>query len=192
MADSTWKKDTKTTSKYKALIQDTPIRPGSCKMQLRTLQVIFKINVETMLLIKQQKAGGPRYVITKIGVGTVSSRYPWWFVLFCSFKRPAWFHSSEKEGWVCRLCSHRLFLIFHLFNMFKRNRKEGMTSPFIGMWLAVLVLTPVGIFLTYKAMHDSQLFNKEYYFPLLLKEQAVFSALLKKIHPLKKQNYGNK
>jgi len=25
------------------------------------------------------------------------------------------------------------------------------------------VLTPVGIFLTYKAMHDSQLFNKEFY-----------------------------
>ena len=38
-----------------------------------------------------------------------------------------------------------------------------MMPPFIGMWLAVIVLTPVGAFLTYKAMHDSQLFNKELY-----------------------------
>jgi lipopolysaccharide export system permease protein len=56
------------------------------------------------------------------------------------------------------------FLMFHLLNMFgEKFVKEGMMSPFVGMWLAVLVLTPVGIFLTYKAMHDSQLFNKEFY-----------------------------
>lgn len=57
------------------------------------------------------------------------------------------------------------FLIFHLLNMFgEKFVKEGMMSPFLGMWLAVLVLTPVGVFLTYKAMHDSQLFSKEFYY----------------------------
>ena len=57
------------------------------------------------------------------------------------------------------------FLIFHLLGMFgEKFVKENLTTPFIGMWLAVLVLIPVGIFLTYKAMHDSQLFNKEYYY----------------------------
>ncbi len=56
------------------------------------------------------------------------------------------------------------FLIFHLLNMFgEKFVKEEITSPFVGMWLAVFVLIPVGIFLTYKAMHDSQLFNKEFY-----------------------------
>jgi lipopolysaccharide export system permease protein len=56
------------------------------------------------------------------------------------------------------------FLIFHLLGMFgEKFVKENLTTPFMGMWLAVLVLTPIGIFLTYKAMHDSQLFNKEYY-----------------------------
>ena len=56
------------------------------------------------------------------------------------------------------------FLLFHLLNMFgEKFVKESIMPPYIGMWLAVLVLTPVGIFLTYKAMHDSQLFNKEYY-----------------------------
>ena len=57
------------------------------------------------------------------------------------------------------------FLIFHLLGMFgEKFVRENLTTPFIGMWLAVMVLTPVGIFLTYKAMHDSQLFNKEYYY----------------------------
>ncbi len=56
------------------------------------------------------------------------------------------------------------FLVFHLLNMFgEKFVKEGITTPFVGMWLAVMVLIPIGIFLTYKAMHDSQLFSKEFY-----------------------------
>jgi len=57
------------------------------------------------------------------------------------------------------------FLIFHLLNMFgEKFVKENLLSPEIGMWLSIIVLTPVGIFLTYKAMHDSQLFSKEFYY----------------------------
>ena len=44
--------------------------------------------------------------------------------------------------------------------------KEGLLAPETGMWLSIIVLTPVGVFLTYKAMHDSQLFNKEFYYRL--------------------------
>jgi lipopolysaccharide export system permease protein len=56
------------------------------------------------------------------------------------------------------------FLIFHLLSMFgEKFVKEEITSPFTGMWMAIFVLIPVGIFLTYKALHDSQLFNKEFY-----------------------------
>ena len=68
------------------------------------------------------------------------------------------------------------FLMFHLLNMFgEKFVKEGMMPPFIGMWLAVIVLTPVGIFLTYKAMHDSQLFNKELYNRAFKKIKNIFS-----------------
>ena len=42
-------------------------------------------------------------------------------------------------------------------------------QPFSGMWMALLYLLPVGIFLTYKAMDDSQLFNKEFYYRMLKK-----------------------
>lgn len=56
------------------------------------------------------------------------------------------------------------FLIFHLLGMFgEKFVRENILSPFMGMWLAVMTLIPVGIFFTYKAMHDSQLFNKEFY-----------------------------
>jgi lipopolysaccharide export system permease protein len=74
------------------------------------------------------------------------------------------------------------FLIFHLLYMFgEKFVKEGVTSPFIGMWLPVLVLSPIGIFFTYKAMQDSQLFNKEYYHRLFKKIKLAIKALRKLI-----------
>ena len=68
------------------------------------------------------------------------------------------------------------FLLFHLLNMFgEKFVKEDIMPPFFGMWLAVIVLTPVGAFLTYKAMHDSQLFNKELYYKAFKKIKNLFS-----------------
>jgi lipopolysaccharide export system permease protein len=60
------------------------------------------------------------------------------------------------------------FVIFFMLNNFgKKFVKEDVLTPFSGMWLSTYVLMPIGIFLTYKALHDSQLFNKEFYFRLL-------------------------
>ena len=57
------------------------------------------------------------------------------------------------------------FLIFHLLNMFGIKFAENdVTTPLLGMWLSTLILIPIGFFFTYKAMHDSQLFNQEFYF----------------------------
>lgn len=67
------------------------------------------------------------------------------------------------------------FLIFHLLSMFgEKFVKQGILSPAMGMWLAIIVLAPVGAFLTYKAMHDSQLFNKDFYTRQLKKIKAIF------------------
>ncbi len=56
------------------------------------------------------------------------------------------------------------FVLFHLLNTFgEKFAKQEVTGPGLGMWLSTLVLIPIGIFLTSKAMHDSQLFNKEFY-----------------------------
>lgn len=57
------------------------------------------------------------------------------------------------------------FVIFFLLNNFGvKLVKEGVLLPTAGMWMATFILTPVGLFLTYKAMKDSQLFNQESYF----------------------------
>jgi lipopolysaccharide export system permease protein len=57
------------------------------------------------------------------------------------------------------------FVIFHLLNTFgEKLAKEGVMSPFGGMWMASMVLLPLGIFLTYKALNDSELLNKEFYY----------------------------
>jgi lipopolysaccharide export system permease protein len=57
------------------------------------------------------------------------------------------------------------FLIFHLLNMFgEKFVRQGILPPMVGMWLSTFALIPIGIFLTYKAMHDSQLFNREFYY----------------------------
>ena len=62
------------------------------------------------------------------------------------------------------------FVVFFLLNNFGRKFvKEDVMQPFQGMWMATFVLLPVGIFLTYKAMDDSQLFNKEFYYRMLKK-----------------------
>ncbi len=66
------------------------------------------------------------------------------------------------------------FLIFHLLNMFgEKFVKESIAAPHIGMWLSVFVLVPVGAFLTYKAMHDSQLFSKEFYYRIFNRIRAL-------------------
>ena len=77
------------------------------------------------------------------------------------------------------------FMIFYLLNIFgEKFTKDHILHPIIGMWLPVIVLSPVGFFLTYKAMHDSQLFNKEYYFRALKNIRSgtknLMSPLLKK------------
>lgn len=57
------------------------------------------------------------------------------------------------------------FMVFYfLSNTGQKFAKEGTMSPFTGMWLSTFILIPIGIFLTYKALKDSQLFNKEFYF----------------------------
>lgn len=56
------------------------------------------------------------------------------------------------------------FMVFYFVSTRgEKLAKEGEMTPFHGMWLATYVLVPIGIFLTYKAMRDSNLFSKEFY-----------------------------
>lgn len=73
-----------------------------------------------------------------------------------------------------------LFIFFYfLNNTGEKFVKEGVMSAFNGMWLATMILTPVGFFLIYKAIRDSQLFNKEFYFRLWKQIRPLIGVLIR-------------
>lgn len=78
------------------------------------------------------------------------------------------------------------FVIFFLLNNFgKKFVGQAVMSPLAGMWMPTYVLTPIGLFLVYKALNDSQLFNKEFYFRLTRKIRPLLTrwTKAKKISP---------
>jgi lipopolysaccharide export system permease protein len=67
------------------------------------------------------------------------------------------------------------FLVYYIISTIgEKAVKAGDASPFIGMWISILVLTPIGIFLSYKAANDSAIFDAELY-------KRVFNGLFVKI-----------
>jgi len=62
------------------------------------------------------------------------------------------------------------FLIYHIISQVgEKFARAGTLNPIIGMWIAIMVLTPLGIFLTYKAASDSAIFDVDYYKQRFLK-----------------------
>lgn len=57
------------------------------------------------------------------------------------------------------------FSLFYVFNTIgEKMASQRVVHPALGMWLSSMILLPIGIFLTVKAMKDSNLFNKESWF----------------------------
>jgi lipopolysaccharide export system permease protein len=69
------------------------------------------------------------------------------------------------------------FLFFHVTSITgEKFAKEGVIFPKEGMWIAPLVLLPIGIILTYKATRDSSLLDMDAYlnfFRKLKRKKAV-------------------
>jgi len=56
------------------------------------------------------------------------------------------------------------FLFYYILTMIGENMVEsGVVSPWKGLWLSSFFLTPLGVFLTYKAANDSALFDWDVY-----------------------------
>ncbi len=71
------------------------------------------------------------------------------------------------------------FLIYYIISTIgEKYVKAGDASPLVGMWIAIFILTPIGMFLSYKAANDSVLFDAESYkrfFKQLFKKKEVIS-----------------
>jgi lipopolysaccharide export system permease protein len=56
------------------------------------------------------------------------------------------------------------FLIYHIISTIgEKSAKAGTIDPIFGMWVALIVLAPLGVFLTYKAAVDSVIFDTDSY-----------------------------
>jgi lipopolysaccharide export system permease protein len=56
------------------------------------------------------------------------------------------------------------FLIYYIISTIgEKSVKAGSIPTFFGMWIAIIVLTPIGLFLSYKAATDSVIFDMELY-----------------------------
>ena len=61
------------------------------------------------------------------------------------------------------------FLVYHIIStVAEKSVKEGALHHVFGMWMAVIILTPLGAFLTYKATVDSAIFDIDYYKQLIV------------------------
>ncbi len=68
------------------------------------------------------------------------------------------------------------FLVFHITSISGEKMVEsGVLSPFSGMWLSSMVLLPVALFLTYKAIKDAALFDRDTYARMLEKIRGIFN-----------------
>jgi lipopolysaccharide export system permease protein len=56
------------------------------------------------------------------------------------------------------------FLIYYIISTIgEKSVKDGNVSPILGMWISIIILTPIGLFLSYKAITDSAIFDADSY-----------------------------
>jgi len=56
------------------------------------------------------------------------------------------------------------FLIYYIISTIgEKSVKDGNVSPILGMWISIIILTPIGLFLSYKAITDSAIFDTDSY-----------------------------
>lgn len=67
------------------------------------------------------------------------------------------------------------FMVFYFSNTLgEKFAREDKLSSFQGMWMSIFILVPIGIFLVYKALNDSQVLNKDVYYKLFVRLKKLF------------------
>ena len=67
-----------------------------------------------------------------------------------------------------------LFLFYYIIdNAGYKMARDGRWEVWIGIWLSTFILAPLGIYVTYKAMNDSAVFNPDSYKELLRKIRGI-------------------
>jgi len=165
LIDSTWNKLPPDSSRYNKIKSVNELLPDSARSNVNELAKStagsIKINLESLTQIIKDKGRNLR-----------KHQVEWHRKITLSLACLVLFLIGAPLGSIIRkggLGTPLIFaIIFFMIFYFSSNTgekfaKEGSLDPFTGMWLATFVLLPLGLFLTYKAMRDSQVLNKEFY-----------------------------
>jgi len=73
-----------------------------------------------------------------------------------------------------------LFVIYYIINtMGIKMAKEAVWNVWQGMWFSSAILLPIGIFLTYKAVKDSALFESDAYKNVIQKAKGILNKIFR-------------
>jgi len=72
-----------------------------------------------------------------------------------------------------------LFVIYYIIDtMGRKFATEGMLEVWQGIWISSAILLPIGVFLTYKAAKDAEMFNKDTYSNAITGGYLAFRTLI--------------
>lgn len=75
-----------------------------------------------------------------------------------------------------------LFIFYYIIdNVGYKMARDGVWTEWQGMWLSAVVLFPLGVFLTYKSMKESALFNTEVYGKFIREFLKIKSSLTRNV-----------
>jgi len=81
-----------------------------------------------------------------------------------------------------------LFVVYYIIDtMGRKFATEGMWHVWQGIWLSSAILLPIGVFLTYKAAKDAEMYNKDAYIKILKKFNSYGSVMYLMLDKLSKK-----
>ncbi|MDD4923206.1 MAG: LptF/LptG family permease, partial [Bacteroidales bacterium] len=87
-----------------------------------------------------------------------------------------------------------LFIFYYMIDVTGyKFARDGVWDPILGGWISSAALLPLGLFLTYKAINDSAIFNSEAYMMFIKKylyPKYIIRLLKLKFHQLKNKRHG--
>lgn len=179
IADTTWKKTASFTGNKKAK-RMSDLLPDSLEESIKSGAVRQVDNIKSTLEFRTPEIENQK---KEIRIAAIE----WHHKISLSFACLVLFFIGAPLGSIIRkgglgmpiVVAIVFFLIFHLLNMFgEKFVRDALVPTVVGTWLPIIVLAPVGFFFTYKAMHDSQLFNKEFYYRVFRKMKLLVNNSL--------------
>ena len=74
-----------------------------------------------------------------------------------------------------------IFILYYIIlTSGQKSALEGTMSPIIGIWLANIIVLPIGLFLTAKAAADAPVVDKDYWVKIYLKVVGFFKKMKRK------------